>query len=142
MPFHCTSWRFEQGEEPWRPRCGAALPLAPRRNRDGSRLSTGPWSLRPDGDVKVSHVPEVGGWGRLGVVHPVVYVPRPGWHSWSLSACLVLSGISAVLAVRISRGKMEPGCASDADSPSHNISCTSSADKPPFQMMYRTTYLR
>jgi len=41
----------------------------------------------------------------------------------------------------ISKGKMESNCASDADSPSHNISCPSSPDKPPFQMMYGTTYL-
>lgn len=41
----------------------------------------------------------------------------------------------------ISKGKMESDGAWDADSPSHNISRTSTPDKPPFKMMYGSTYL-
>lgn len=58
------------------------------------------------------------------------------------SCCNVIFQASPTsLPFPISKGKMESNCASDADSPSHNISYTSSPDKPPFKMMYCATYL-
>lgn len=65
----------------------------------------------------------------------------PGECRLPSCSSIIFQALPTHLPFPISKGKMESNCASDADSPSHNISYTSFSDKPPFKMMYGATYL-
>lgn len=73
------------------------------------------------------------GWGHEG--------SGPGECLLPPCSSIIFQALPTQLPFPISKGKMESNCASDADSPSHNISYTSFSDKPPFKMMYGATYL-